>query len=52
MAKFEDLPDEEKWKMARDAFSKLESKVSSLSSMVIELQKEMDDFKKKFNVEP
>jgi len=48
MTKFEDLSDNEKWAMTRDAFSKLESRVNSLATLVGEIQKEMDEFKKKF----
>ncbi len=48
MTRFEDLSDDEKWKLARDDFSKLEARIRSLATIVRELRDEMEEFKKKF----
>lgn len=50
MPKFEELTDEQKWNMARDQFSKLESRVISLTTIIAELQRDFKELKKKLDL--
>lgn len=49
MVDFNELPDEQKWNMARTDFDNLKQKVNSLATIVTQLQKDFEDFKKKQN---
>ncbi len=48
MTRFEDLSDDEKWKVARDDFSKLEARIRSRATRIRDLRADMEEFKKKF----
>jgi len=50
MTNFNELSDEQKWNRARDAFSKLDSRVNSLTTLIVELQRDFKEFKEKFNL--